>query len=171
MKIRSGFVSNSSSSSFYLARTEKPISFEDISKYYEINTELPEEERVWLSICIWTSLREVEKYENYKKSEGEEDYRYNDSSKLEDYLSENNIRWMEGNKDYFKIPEGHWDKVRKLKDNPYGVISFSIDSVEGLELPISQSDDIRLPFDFTYDIRYHANEVFMNNEKGLSIGE
>lgn len=171
MKIRSGFVSNSSSSSFYVARTEKPIPFEEISKYYELNPELPEDDRVWMSICIWASLRDAEREESNRREEGEKDYTYNDSCGLENYLSEDNIRWMESNKDYFKVPEGHWDKVKKLKDNPYGVVSFSIDSVEGLEMPVSELDEIKFPFDFNYDIRYHADEVFMNNEKGLGIVE
>lgn len=171
MKVRAGFVSNSSSSSFYVARTEKPLPFEDISKYYELSPSLSEEERVWMSLCIWVSLRSVEKEEAYRKSEGEEDYRYDDSFRLDDYLSEDNIKWVESNRDYFKIPDDYWEKLKKLRGNPSGVVEFSIDSVEGLESPISSSEEIKLPFDFCYDIRNKSSSIFMNPEKGVCFSE
>ena len=168
MKIRSGFVSNSSSSSFYIARTENPIPFEKLSEYYELSPDLTEEERVWMTLCIWMVLREVEKRENESRDEADDTYVHDDSNRLVDFLSDDNIAWMQSN-DYYKKPDGYWDKAKKLLMNPYGVVEFSIDSVEGLEFPVEYSDNVNLPFDFRYDIRYKEDKVFINPEKGLCV--
>lgn len=170
MKIRNGFVSNSSSSSFYITRTENPISFEKLSEYYELSPDLTEEERVWMTICIWMALRDVEGSEISVKESGEDDYTYNDSARLNEYFSDENVSWMKNNSYYMeRLPDDFWEKAKKLRDNPYGVVGFSIDSVEGLELPIGYTDNLDLPFDFKYGIRYKEDKVFVNPEKGICL--
>lgn len=169
MKIRSGFVSNSSSSSFYISRTEKPIPFEKIPEYYELSTDLTEEERVWMSLCIWRALREAEKSDKYTKEDSDDDYISSNLDGLKNFLSDDNISWMQRT-DYYKKPDGYWDKAKKLLTNPYGVAEFSIDSVEGLELSVGYLDSFKLPFDFTYDMSHKGDTVFTNPEKGICIG-
>ena len=64
MKIRNGFVSNSSSSSFYIKQADRHLTLEEIPGYYNINPELSEEERVWLTLLIWKILYDQEKYDS-----------------------------------------------------------------------------------------------------------
>ena len=76
MKIRQGFVSNSSSSSFYIKDTKGTIPFDEIAKYYEFNPEIPEEYRVWMQILVWMALKSNQKMTSLSEEEKEDVDRY-----------------------------------------------------------------------------------------------
>lgn len=171
MKIRSGFVSNSSSCSFYLRYFDKSIPFEDIAKEYEINKDLPEDIRVFVTLCIWYTIRQHEKkLKNKEEYSDEEDNSYKgdmDSeyqSPLEYYLSDSHIEWMQSNP-YYKKPEGYWDKAKELLKDKDTILNFDIDSVE------SFNDEMSIPFDTRYGIREHSSEIFDNPSKGIAIND
>ena len=104
MKIRNGFVSNSSSSSFYIQKPDKHLTLEEISSYYNVSPDLSEDERSWLSICIWQVLRSQEKYETESGDWGES-ADHSSPEGLDYYLSEDHIEWMQGSDYYRKSPE------------------------------------------------------------------
>ena len=166
MKIRNGFVSNSSSSSFYIQKPDKHLALEEIPSYYNISSDLSEDERAWLSICIWQVLRSQEKYETESGDWGESADHSNPEG-LDYYLSEDNIAWMQGNDYYKKSPE-YWEQARKLKEDPSRLLSFSIDSSG-----CNSFEDLgfKIPYSVVYDLRRDADNAFSDVSRALGISE
>ena len=166
MKIRNGFVSNSSSSSFYIQKPDRHLTLEEISSYYNISPDLSEDERAWLSICIWQVLRSQEKYGT--ESDGwEEAVDRSDPEGLDYYLSEDHIEWMQGSDYYRKSPE-YWEQAKKLKEDPSRLLSFSLDTDGG-----DSFEDLgfKVPFTVAYDLRRDADNAFSDVSKALGISE
>ena len=166
MKIRNGFVSNSSSSSFYIQKPDKHLTLEEISSYYNVSPDLSEDERSWLSICIWQVLRSQEKYETESGDWGES-ADHSSPEGLDYYLSEDHIEWMQGSDYYRKSPE-YWEQAKKLKEDPSRLLSFSIDS-GGTD----SFEDLgfKIPFTVAYDLRRDADDAFSDVSKALGISE
>ena len=166
MKIRNGFVSNSSSSSFYIQKPDRHLTLEEISSYYNISPDLSEDERAWLSICIWQVLRSQEKYETESDDWGES-ADHSSPEGLDYYLSEDHIEWMQGSDYYRKSPE-YWEQAKKLKEDPSRLLSFSIDS-SGTD----SFEDLgfKIPFTVAYDLRGDADDAFSDVSKALGISE
>ena len=166
MKIRNGFVSNSSSSSFYIQKPDKHLTLEEISSYYNVSPDLSEDERAWLSICIWQVLRSQEKYETESDDWGES-ADHSSPEGLDYYLSEDHIEWMQGSDYYRKSPE-YWEQAKKLKEDPSRLLSFSIDS-SGTD----SFEDLgfKIPFTVAYDLRGDADDAFSDVSKALGISE
>ena len=166
MKIRNGFVSNSSSSSFYIQKPDKHLTLEEISSYYNVSPDLSEDERSWLSICIWQVLRSQEKYETESGDWGES-ADHSSPEGLDYYLSEDHIEWMQGSDYYRKSPE-YWEQAKKLKEDPSRLLSFSIDS-SGTD----SFEDLgfKIPFTVAYDLRRDADDAFSDVSKALGISE
>ena len=166
MKIRNGFVSNSSSSSFYIQKPDKHLTLEEISSYYNIKPDLSEDEKSWMSICIWQVLRSQEKYETESGDWGES-ADHSSPEGLDYYLSEDHIEWMQGSDYYRKSPE-YWEQAKKLKEDPSRLLSFSIDS-SGTD----SFEDLgfKIPFSVAYDLRRDADDAFSDVSKALGISE
>lgn len=166
MKIRNGFVSNSSSSSFYIQKPDKHLTLEEISSYYNISPDLSEDERAWLSICIWQILRSQEKYGTESDDWGES-ADHSSPEGLDYYLSEDHIEWMQGSDYYRKSPE-YWEQAKKLKEDPSRLLSFSIDS-SGCD----SFEDLgfKIPFSVAYDLRRDADNAFSDVSRALGISE
>lgn len=166
MKIRNGFVSNSSSSSFFIQKPDRHLTLEEIPAYYSINSSLSEDERAWLSICIWQVLRGQERYETEPDDQWEA-ANYSNPEGLDYYLSEAHIAWMQGNDYYKKSPE-YWEQAKKLKEDPSRLLSFSIDS-DGCD---SLEDlGFKIPYSVAYDLRRNADNAFSDVSKALGITE
>lgn len=179
MKIRQGFVSNSSSSSFYIKDTKGTIPFDEIAKYYEFNPEVPEEYRVWMQVLIWMALKsnqkmtslseedkeDVDNYDFYEKENAEND--------LNSFLSDENIEWFQSNP-YYHREDGYWEKAKKLAHNPDGVLRFSVESngepiyFQGMGFG---GDEIKLPWEVAYELRSLAERFFLNPEKAIGMTE
>ena len=168
MKIRNGFVSNSSSSSFYIKQADRHLTLEEIPGYYNINPELPEEARVWLTLLIWKILYDQEKYDSNTARDWDypHDSRY--AGGLEYYLSDDHINWVQGNDCIRKDPE-YWENAKKLLDDPEKVLHLELDT-STCENPLDEMG-IRLPYDVTYDLRDYAEEAFLDTSKALGISE
>ena len=168
MKIRNGFVSNSSSSSFYIKQADRHLTLEEIPSYYNINPELPEEARVWLTLLIWKILYDQEKYD----SNTARDWDYSHDSRyaggLEYYLSDDHINWAQGNDCIRKDPE-YWENAKKLLDDPEKILHFELDT-STCDNPLDDMG-IRIPYDVTYDLRDYAEEAFLDTSKALGISE
>ena len=166
MKIRNGFVSNSSSSSFYIQKPDRHLTLEEISSYYNISPDLSEDERAWLSICIWQVLRSQEKY-GTEPDGWEEAADRSDPEGLDYYLSEDHIEWMQGSDYYRKSPE-YWEQAKKLKEDPSRLLSFSLDTDGG-----DSFEDLgfKVPFTVAYDLRRDADNAFSDVSKALGISE
>ena len=168
MKIRNGFVSNSSSSSFYIKRADRHLTLEEIPSYYNINPELPEEARVWLTLLIWKILYDQEKYD----SNTARDWDYSHDSRyaggLEYYLSDDYINWVQGNDCIRKDPK-YWENAKKLLDDPEKILHFELDT-STCDNPLDDMG-IRIPYDVTYDLRDYAEEAFLDTSKALGISE
>ena len=166
MKIRNGFVSNSSSSSFYIQKPDKHLTLEEISSYYNVSPDLSEDERAWLSMCIWQILRSQEKCETGSDDWGESADHSNPEG-LDYYLSEDHIEWMQESDYYRKSPE-YWEQAKKLKEDPSRLLSFSIDS-SGYD----SFEDLgfKIPFSVAYDLRRDADNAFSDVSKALGISE
>ena len=167
MKIRNGFVSNSSSSSFYIQKPDKHLTLEEIPSYYNISPDLSEDERAWLSICIWQILRSQERYETESDDWWEEATDHIDPEGLDYYLSEDHIEWMQGS-DYYRKPPEYWEQARKLKEDPSRLLSFSIDS-SGCD----SFEDLgfKIPYSVAYDLRRDADNAFSDVSRALGISE
>ena len=167
MKIRNGFVSNSSSSSFYIQKPDKHLTLEEIPSYYNISPDLSEDERAWLSICIWQVLRSQERYGTESDDWWEESTDHSDPEGLDYYLSEDNIERMQGN-DYYKKPPEYWEQAKRLKEDPSRLLSFSIDS-SGCD---SFEDlSFKIPYSVVYDLRRDADNAFSDVSRALGISE
>ena len=171
MKARYGFISNSSSSSFYIKTPEKHLRLEEIADYYKINPDLPEDERTWLTMCIWQILRNQEKYEERKKTDPEDvdeyEKSYSGSDFLSSYLADDNIEWMQGN-DYYKKDPEYWEKAKKLRDSSVPVLSFELASDDGGDF---NDYDVKIPWEVRYDIRFHADNAFLDPSVAIGISE
>ena len=171
MKIRNGFVSNSSSSSFYIKTPEKHLRLEEIADYYKINPDLPEDERTWLTMCIWQILRNQEKYEERKKTDPEDvdeyEKSYSGSDFLSSYLADDNIEWMQGN-DYYKKDPEYWEKAKKLRDSSVPILSFELASDDGGDF---NDYDVKIPWEVSYDIRSDADNAFLDPSVATGISE
>ena len=168
MKIRNGFVSNSSSSSFYIKRADRHLSLEEISSYYNINPELPEEARVWLTLLIWKILYDQEKYDNNTARDWDYSHDSRYAGGLEYYLSDDHINWVQGNDCIRKDPE-YWENAKKLLDDPEKILHFELDT-STCDNPLDDMG-IRIPYDVTYDLRDYAEEAFLDTSKALGISE
>ena len=166
MKIRNGFVSNSSSSSFYIQKPDRHLTLEEISSYYNISSDLSEDERAWLSMCIWQVLRSQEKYETESGDWGES-ADHSSPGGLDYYLSEDHIEWMQES-DYYRKPPEYWEQAKKLKEDPSRLLSFSIDS-GGTD----SFEDLgfKIPFTVAYDLRGDADNAFSDVSRALGISE
>ena len=168
MKIRNGFVSNSSSSSFYIKQADRHLTLEEVSSYYSINPELPEEERVWLTLLIWKILSDQEKHDKNIENDWGDSYDFRSKGGLDYYLSDDYIGWVQGNDCLRKDPE-YWENAKKLLDDPEKILHFDLSSdTYDNEL---YDMGIRIPFDVIYDLRQHAEEAFLDTSKALGIRE
>ena len=167
MKIRSGFVSNSSSSSFYIQKPDRHLTLEEISSYYNISPDLSEDERAWLSMCIWQILKSQEKCGTESDDWWEEATDHSDPGGLDYYLSEDHIEWMQGS-DYYRKPPEYWEQAKKLKEDPSRLLSFSVDTNGG-----DSFEDLgfKIPFSVAYDLRRDADNAFSDVSKALGISE
>ena len=168
MKIRNGFVSNSSSSSFYIKQADRHLSLEEISSYYNINPELPEEARVWLTLLIWKILYDQEKYDNNTARDWDYSHDSRCAGGLEYYLSDDHINWVQGNDCIRKDPK-YWENAKKLLDDPEKILHFELDT-STCDNPLDDMG-IRIPYDVTYDLRDYAEEAFLDTSKALGISE
>ena len=168
MKIRNGFVSNSSSSSFYIKQADRHLSLEEISGYYNINPELPEEARVWLTLLIWKILYDQEKYDNNTARDWDYSHDSRYAGGLEYYLSDDHINWVQGNDCIRKDPK-YWENAKKLLDDPEKILHFELDT-STCDNPLDDMG-IRIPYDVTYDLRDYAEEAFLDTSKALGISE
>ena len=168
MKIRNGFVSNSSSSSFYIKQADRHLSLEEISSYYNINPELPEEARVWLTLLIWKILYDQEKYDNNTARDWDYSHDSRYAGGLEYYLSDDHIDWVQGNDCIRKDPK-YWENAKKLLDDPEKILHFELDT-STCDNPLDDMG-IRIPYDVTYDLRDYAEEAFLDTSKALGISE
>ena len=168
MKIRNGFVSNSSSSSFYIKQADRHLTLEEIPGYYKLNPELPEETRVWLTLLIWKILYDQEKYDSNTARDWDypHDSRYTEG--LEYYLSDDHINWAQGNEYLKKDPE-YWENAKKLLDDPEKVLHFDL-STDTCDNELDEMG-IRIPYDVIYDLRDYAEEAFLDTSKALGISE
>ena len=170
MKIRNGFVSNSSSSSFYIKQADRHLALEEISDYYKINPELPEKERVWLTLLIWKILSDQEKYDADTRDKDSWCSPRNSraSNGLDYYLSDDRINWAQSNSCTRKDPE-YWENAKRLLDDPKKILH--------LDLSTSTCDNeldemgIMIPFDVLYNLRDYAEEAFLDTSKALGIRE
>lgn len=167
MKIRNGFVSNSSSSSFYIQKPDKHLTLEEIPSYYNISPDLSEDERAWLSICIWQVLRSQERYGTESDDWWEESTDHSDPEGLDYYLSDDNVARMQGN-DHYKKPPEYWEQARKLKEDPSRLLSFSVDT-SGCD----SFEDLgfKIPYSVVYDLRRDADNAFSDVSRALGISE
>ena len=168
MKIRNGFVSNSSSSSFYIKQADRHLTLEEISGYYKINPELPEKERVWLTLLIWEILSDQEKYDKRDEIDQCEVYDFRATEGLGYYLSDDNINWMQSNDCLRKDPE-YWANAKKLLDDPKKILHFDL-STSTCDNELDEMG-IRIPFDVLYNLRDYAEEAFLDTSKALGIRE
>ena len=168
MKIRNGFVSNSSSSSFYIKQADRHLSLEESSSYYNINPELPEEARVWLTLLIWKILYDQEKYDNNTARDWDYSHDSRYAGGLEYYLSDDRINWVQGNDCIRKDPK-YWENAKKLLDDPEKILHFELDT-STCDNPLDDMG-IRIPYDVTYDLRDYAEEAFLDTSKALGISE
>ena len=168
MKIRNGFVSNSSSSSFYIKQADRHLTLEEIPGYYKINPELPEETRVWLTLLVWKILYDQEKYDSNTARDWDypHDSRY--AGGLEYYLSDDYINWAQRNEYLKKDPE-YWENAKKLLDDPEKILHLDL-STSSCD---NELDDmgIRIPFDVLYNLRDYAEEAFLDPSIALGIRE
>ena len=163
MKIRQGFVSNASSSSFYIQQPKEHIPFRQLAEYYGVNPDIPEEQQVWITLCIWQTLHNQDLYE---KSPDNEDFDNRRPDALTDYLSDSNIEWMQGN--CFRKDPKYWESAKKILEEPDRILEFSLDSVEGYN---DGGSELRIPYDVCYDLRNSAEEIFTNPAVALGIRE
>ena len=168
MKIRNGFVSNSSSSSFYIKQADRHLSLEEISSYYNINPELPEEARVWLTLLIWKILYDQEKYDNNTARDWDYSHDSRYAGGLEYYLSDDHINWVQGNDCIRKDPK-YWENAKKLLDDPEKILHFELDT-STCDNPLDDMG-IRIPYDVSYDLRDYAEEAVLDTSKALGISE
>lgn len=168
MKIRNGFVSNSSSSSFYIKQADRHLSLEEVPSYYSINPELSEEERVWLTLLIWKILSDQEKYDKNIESSWGYSYDFRSTAGLDYYLSDDNINWMQDT-DYYRRDPKYWENAKKLLDDPEKILHFELDT-STCDNPLDDMG-IRIPYDVTYDLRQHAEDAFLDTSKALGIRE
>ena len=168
MKIRNGFVSHSRSSSFYIKQADRHLSLEEISSYYNINPELPEEARVWLTLLIWKILYDQEKYDNNTARDWDYSHDSRYAGGLEYYLSDDHINWVQGNDCIRKDPK-YWENAKKLLDHPEKILHFELDT-STCDNPLDDMG-IRIPYDVTYDLRDYAEEAFLDTSKALGISE
>ena len=168
MKIRNGFVSNSSSSSFYIQQADRHLTLEEIPGYYKLNPELPEETRVWLTLLIWKILYDQEKYDSNMARDWDypHDSRY--AGGLEYYLSDDYINWVQGNEHLKKDPE-YWENAKKLLDDPKKILHLDL-STSSCDNELDEMG-IRIPFDVLYDLRDYAEEAFLDPSIALGIRE
>lgn len=168
MKIRNGFVSNSSSSSFYIKQADRHLTLEEIPGYYKINPELPEETRVWLTLLIWKILYDQEKYDSNEARDWDypHDSRYTEG--LEYYLSDDYINWAQGNEYLKKDPE-YWENAKKLLDDPEKILHLDL-STSSCDNELDEMG-IRIPFDVLYSLRDYAEEAFLDPSVALGIRE
>ena len=168
MKIRNGFVSNSSSSSFYIQKPDRHLALEEISGYYKINPELPEETRVWLTLLVWKILNEQEKYDSNAVRDWEYPNDFRSTEGLDFYLSDDNINWMQGN-DYFRKDPEYWTNAKKLLDDPEKILHLDL-STSSCDNELDELE-IRIPFNALYSLRGYAEKAFLDPSKALGISE
>ena len=168
MKIRNGFVSNSSSSSFYIKQADRHLTLEEIPGYYKINPELPEETRVWLTLLVWKILYDQEKYDSNTARDWDypHDSRY--AGGLEYYLSDDYINWAQGNEYLKKDPE-YWENAKKLLDDPEKILHLDL-STSSCDYELDEMG-IRIPFEVLYNLRDYAEEAFLDPSIALGIRE
>ena len=168
MKIRNGFVSNSSSSSFYIQQADRHLTLEEIPGYYKINPELPEETRVWLTLLVWKILYDQEKYDSNTARDWDYPHDSRSVEGLEYYLSDDYINWAQGNEYLKKDPE-YWENAKKLLDDPQKILHLDL-STSSCDNELDEMG-IRIPFDVLYDLRDYAEEAFLDPSKALGIRE
>lgn len=168
MKIRNGFVSNSSSSSFYIKQADRHLTLEEISGYYKINPELPEETRVWLTLLVWKILNEQEKYDSNAVRDWEYPNDFRSTEGLDFYLSDDNINWMQGN-DYLRKDPEYWTNAKKLLDDPEKILLLDL-STASCDNELDELE-IRIPFNALYSLRDYAEKAFLDPSKALGIRE
>lgn len=157
MKIRNGFVSNSSSSSFYLRKPNRPLKFAEIPEYYSFNPDVSENARAWMQILIWEALK--------PEKTQEEDSDYSPKEALVDYTTDSHISWVQGS-DSLRKPDSYWQGVKELRDNPDGLIHFDLDGYDN-----EVFDGVKVPYSAASDIRDCGEDIFQDSGYALGLGD
>lgn len=161
MKIRQGFVSNSSSSSFYLRRPDRSLKFSEIPEYYSFNPDVPENARAWMQILVWEALKPERYQEEYSEYSGD----CSPKEALEEYTTDSHISWMQSS-DSLRKPESYWQGVKELRDNPDGLIGFGVDGYDN-----EVFDGVKIPYSAAANIREYDEDVFRNPRYAVGLSE
>lgn len=181
MKIRNGFISNSSSSSFILFMPKEKMSVSDIESYFGgYSDELTQKQRSILSIAIWSTQYSTHNFEEerYEPEDRKTEVIYN-------CKREHNCTYFFDRRDpdeyckeckFCKKLERSWrgDDFYELVENPYGdeEIKKRIQEKSDYSVYRLEIDDNNPPKFMGYDTARElrdVEELFKNEEKAIKV--
>lgn len=159
MKIRNGFVSNSSSSSFIIDIPKEDLSLSQVEEYYKFKEGLDDTTKGVMTFLIWRTIKELKRRSSVEGTEFE--YGYDDEySELGDNIetgaeiSDDFVNSCEycAHHEYFSTKYGYSDKytenVKRMKENGLEKFKVEVDNSgwdgEGAIRILSNRDKQRL---------------------------
>lgn len=172
MKIRNGFVSNSSSSSFIIDIPNEDLTLDKVSDFYKFKDGLDETTKGLMTYTIWRIVNEVKRRDAFQLDNKDEYYDYDfvdlgDGIETDAEISDDFVKsceWCAEN-DYF-LKEGYSDKytesVIKMKNNGLRKARIEVDNSSwdsGLVRILSGKDQSRLDEKSEYIFDKNADEI------------